>query len=369
MAKLSTIKRAHLDPHRVSASGLAVLAGLSQWTTPLEMYLQKTGQLESDDTAGEAAYWGSRLEAMVLAEWASRNGEYVLGQDEYEAPCLFGPKGERFSAKATTYKAWVTPELEALITETVYHPTLPIMCHLDGIGLRSPGRLGGLLQAKTASVWKRDEWGEPGSDQMPAPYLLQVQTELLIMEAVTGLALRNDVPVLLGGQEYRQYTATLNPRVGDMIAALATDFVRRVKELDPPEPTYDEAGTRALRAMFGGDKDVPPMVAEPGTELYRAAEQATEAKKALGQAEKQFAAAAVQVQRLMGDATKVVAPFGGISWSAAGTRTTVSWKGVGEVLEAHDPGLFAAAVQKNTTTTQGSRSFRVTPKESNDDDE
>jgi len=367
MAKLDVILAAHSQPEVLSASQVPVAAGLSRYKTPLELYLEKIGSLESTDTSGEAAYWGSRIEALLLAEWAKRNGQWVVGMDGNEEPTLFSPEGRTFHPGTKTWAEWVTDDLAALITDTVRHPTLPLICHLDGIGLAAPGQLGGIIQAKTASAWKRSDWGEAGTDEVPSHILLQVQTELIIAEAVSGRALRNDIPALLGGQEYRSYTTTLNDRVAKLIADLSTDFVRRIRELDPPDVSYDSAGTRALQALYAGDPDHPGLVAEPGTALWDAVQSAVEARRARKAADDAYDRAAVPVQKLMGEATRVVSPIGRINWSASKPQDTTSWKAVAEELAKTHPEAFAAAMAKHTVRKPSSRRFVVTPKEPEDD--
>ena len=368
MARLETILVAHRDPLVVSASQMAILAGLSRWMTPLELYLEKAGLQPRDDVAGEAAYWGSKLEPLLLAEYAERTGTRVLGQDAAEQPILFAPGGKTFSKRTKTYREWVPSDIEGLITKTLRHPTLPIMTHPDGICLAAPGLVCGLVQAKTAGHWKRDDWGESGTDQMPPAYLLQVQTELLVVQALTeGRVSYDDVPVLLGGQEFRQYRALPDNRIAALVGTLAENFVQRVQEKNPPPATPDKTGSRALQILHPGESDAEELVAEAGTRLWTAMNQVFETRAALKEAEAAADAAAVGFQEMMGDVTKVLSPFGKVTWSAAGTRTTVGWKGVAGVLETHNPVLYAEALQGNTTTKQGSRTFRVMPKENDDE--
>lgn len=367
MARLSVILKAHEDPHVVSASQMAILAGLSPWMSPLELYLEKVGLSPRDDSSGEAAYWGSKLEPLLLAEYARRNSVYVLGQDDHERPVVFTPKGQIFGRRTKFYKEWVPEDIERLITHTVRHPTLPIITHLDGVTLLAPGQIGGLVQAKTGGYWKRGDWGEQDTDQMPPAYLLQIQTEMWVAGHVTGLKLQDSVPVLLGGQEYRQYVATLNERVGNLIAMLATDFVRRVEEEDPPPPNPDKAGTKALQVLHPGETE--ELVAEAGTKLLNVAMAARQARLDLKEAEDRYAAAAVALQEMMGNATKLVAPHVTVTWSASKPRDYTAWKGLAEEVLATIPedernkwmGRF-------TTTKPSTRTFKVTPKELEDDE-
>ncbi|WP_240491790.1 YqaJ viral recombinase family protein, partial [Acinetobacter baumannii] len=48
----------------IGGSDAAAIAGLSKYKSPVAVYLEKTGQLEQEE-AGETAYFGNKLEALV----------------------------------------------------------------------------------------------------------------------------------------------------------------------------------------------------------------------------------------------------------------------------------------------------------------
>ena len=57
----------------IGGSDASVVCGISRYKSPVELWMEKTDQLPYQE-AGEAAYWGSQLEALVRAEFTKRTG-------------------------------------------------------------------------------------------------------------------------------------------------------------------------------------------------------------------------------------------------------------------------------------------------------
>ena len=65
----------------IGGSDASVGCGISRYKSPVELWMNKSGQLP-DQEAGEAAYWGTQLEPFVRAEFTKRTGiEVYLGRD------------------------------------------------------------------------------------------------------------------------------------------------------------------------------------------------------------------------------------------------------------------------------------------------
>lgn len=173
----------------IGGSDVAPILGLSKWRTPLDVYLDKRGELpEQEDNA--AMHWGRTLEPIIRQEYANQTGRTVH-----------------------------------IHTDILQHPEHPFMlANLDG--MTSDGRV---FEAKTART--AQEWGEPGSDEVPDAYALQVQHYM----AVTGCRMA-DIAVLIGGSDFRIYHIAADDGLqADMIAA-ETEFWQRVQRGDPPPP-------------------------------------------------------------------------------------------------------------------------------------
>ena len=61
----------------IGGSDIGAILGLSRYRSPVDVWLDKTGQAEADTGMSEAAYWGVELEATVAAEYAKRTGNKV----------------------------------------------------------------------------------------------------------------------------------------------------------------------------------------------------------------------------------------------------------------------------------------------------
>lgn len=172
----------------IGGSDVAGILGLSKWTTPLQVYLDKIGQApESEDNA--PMKWGRYLEPVIRQAYSDETGRTVRTMDMIRSP--------------------VRPFM---------------LANIDGF--TDDGRL---LEVKTARTG--EGWGEPGTDQIPTAYMLQVQHYL----EVTGFEFA-DVAVLIGGSDFRIYEVGVDPELVHLIIEAESEFWRRVQERDPPPP-------------------------------------------------------------------------------------------------------------------------------------
>ena len=142
----------------IGGSDASVACGISRYKSPVELWLEKTGQLPNQE-AGEAAYWGTQLEPLVRAEFTRRTGIEV----------------------AHTMQ----------LLQSVEHPFM--LANLDGT-CEHPDFGPCIFEAKTASAYKAKEW----ENSIPEEYLLQIQHYM----AVTGYS-GAYVAALIGGNTFR----------------------------------------------------------------------------------------------------------------------------------------------------------------------
>lgn len=177
----------------IGGSDVAAILGLSKWATPLQVYQQKRGEL-GDQPDNPAMRWGRYLEPVVRQAYADETGNEVR-----------------------------------VLDQMLRHPLHEFMvANLDGFVApeHGPRRI---FEAKTART--AEGWGEPGSDEIPQPYLLQVQHYL----AVTGFIVA-DVAVLVGGSDFRIYEVPEDRELQEMMIDAEAEFWSRVQRGDPPEP-------------------------------------------------------------------------------------------------------------------------------------
>ena len=60
----------------IGGSDASIVCGISRYKSPVELWMEKTDQLPYQE-AGEAAYWGTVLEAVVREEFTKRTGMEV----------------------------------------------------------------------------------------------------------------------------------------------------------------------------------------------------------------------------------------------------------------------------------------------------
>jgi len=174
----------------IGGSDVAAILGISKYKTPLSVYQEKRGELAPQADNGPMR-WGRYLEPVVRQAYADETGREVR-----------------------------------LPTELIRHPQHDFMiANIDGVVVDERR----LFEAKTAR--SGDGWGEPGTDQIPQAYLLQVQHYM----TVTALPIA-DVAVLIGGSDFRIYEVRADAELQDMLVDAEREFWQAVQIGEPPAP-------------------------------------------------------------------------------------------------------------------------------------
>jgi len=196
-------KQAWLEERKtyIGGSDLGAIVGCNTFRTALDVYFEKTAKGVAEDTAGEAAYWGTVLEDVVAAEYAKRTGFKI------EKPAGL-----------------------------IRHSEYPfIACNLDYLVVDNEGN-SHILECKTTNQMKATCWGEEWTNQIPESYLYQVA----YYAAITG-ANRVDIAVLIGGQDFRIYRYDKDEAMEAKLIAAAKNFWNKyVLAGVPPKPKTQE---------------------------------------------------------------------------------------------------------------------------------
>lgn len=190
----------------IGGSDAGAIAGINPWKTALDVYNDKLARV--DETPDNPAMaWGRALEPVIRQAYSDRTGYSVA-----------------------------TPAM-------LQHPDHTwMLANVDGIAADGTR----VLEIKTARTAKG--WGEEGSDQVPLPYLFQVQHYM----AVTGLAVA-DVAVLIGGSDFRLYEVPADADLQAGLIAEEAKFWQRVMDRTPPDPvTFAEVRQRFERSAAAG---------------------------------------------------------------------------------------------------------------------
>ena len=186
----------------LGSSDAPIIAGLSPWRTPVDLFLEKRGQGTPQEVTLPMRA-GTALEGLVIDAFCEETGMTVLDRQT------------RFVDPAWPVR-WTTA---------------------DGITTDSA-----LVEAKTAS--SDEGWGEPGTDQIPAHYVAQVQHALACTELLVAY-----VPVLIGVRELRIYQVHRDDRIIANLTEMERAFWDRVQSGEAPPLTTP----RELRLVYPKD--------------------------------------------------------------------------------------------------------------------
>lgn len=269
----------------IGGSDVAPILGLSKWRTPLDVWRSKVEPV-NDSEQSEPMYWGTVLESIILDEYERRTGRELL-------------RG----------------------CNTVAHKEHPfLIANLDGMTTCFR-----VVDAKTART--ADGWGEPGSDEVPDDYALQMQHYMFVTGAKVA-----DLAVLIGGSDFRIYTVEADAEIQAMICKASIDFWRLVETKTPPEPvSYEDACKR-----FG--RDVSGEV-EADEKAYAAIEELRHVREQMKLLEAREDAAKAEIARALGERgdTLTVAGKPVATWKLAKGRKSFDTKR----FEAEHPDLFS----------------------------
>ncbi len=257
-------RRSHLG-----SSDMATLFGLNPYQSEYDLWLSKTGQLE---TGGSDAPWlqaGTDFEPLVL-----NKAEAVLGRilrNQYR------------SAK---------------------DEGIPLATHIDGIAVERGGRP---VEAKTNGLFwpTTEQWGEPGTDQVPDRVMIQCQVHLKCAESDLCY-----VPGLFWGLRFALYEVPRDDQMVAMICDRATEWWQKhVVGQTPPDSQVSLEKIKLVRRETGKAILLPA----DATPLVAAWREAVAAETAARKAKE---AALAEVLKALGDAEEATCPLGTITYKS-----------------------------------------------------
>jgi len=191
-----------LDKRRkgIGGSDAGAICGVNPFKTPLMVWEDKRGMSKAiEDNA--PMYWGRALEPLIRQKYSDETGRQVL-----------------------------------LPTEILYHKEHPFMLgNIDGF---TPDNR--LVEIKTTS--QPANLGEPGTDEIPLTWIFQIQHYMVI----TGFQVA-DVPVLIGGRDFRIYEVAADAELQEMLILKEKEFWGLVETGVPPPPVNYEDVRRLFR--------------------------------------------------------------------------------------------------------------------------
>lgn len=221
----------------IGGSDVSIIAGINPFKSVHQLWLEKTGQVEPEQTESEFAHFGTLLEPIVRKEFTERTGikvrqKHMLLQSE-EYPFMFAD--------------------------------------LDGV-INEDGELA-IFEAKTASQYKMDTWEE----DVPAGYILQVQHYM----AVTG-AKKTYIAALVGGNHFVYHVVERDEVMIAKIIAMEKYFWEtHVLGGVEPVPDGSEATTNYFNSKFSNSNGQTIELPEEALAICEEYERLSEELKAL----------------------------------------------------------------------------------------
>ena len=221
----------------IGGSDVSIIAGINPFKSVHQLWLEKTGQVEPEQTESEFAHFGTLLEPIVRKEFTERTGikvrqKHMLLQSE-EYPFMYAD--------------------------------------LDGV-INEDGELA-IFEAKTASQYKMDTWEE----DVPAVYILQVQHYM----AVTG-AKKTYIAALVGGNHFVYHVVERDEVMIAKIIAMEKYFWETyVLGGVEPVPDGSEATTNYFNSKFSNSNGQTIELPEEALAICEEYERLSEELKAL----------------------------------------------------------------------------------------
>jgi len=177
----------------IGGSDVAAIAGISNFNkSPLDVYLEKIGE-KSGFEGNDYTDWGNRLEPVVAERYAEITGKKIY------KPSLFRHPEHKF----------MLANMDFLI---------------EGENAA--------IECKTTSAYQASKWGEPGTDEVPTDCLMQV-AHYRYAKNLDYI----DIPVLIGGNDFRVYRYEKNTRLEEQVLNLEFNFwYNHVEKRIPPQP-------------------------------------------------------------------------------------------------------------------------------------
>lgn len=200
-------------PHGIGGTDISAILGLSPYKTPVQLWAEKVGLTCTESAEGIQLRFGQHLEPFVATEY-----ERVTGLHTIE------PGSPLFHAE----HSFMFASVDRLVTTSNSVPAI-----LDGRVVADR-----ILECKTSSVFGSGGWGEVGTDQVPAQYLLQCAWYL----AVANLE-RADIAVLIGNNDFRIYRIRRDHRLEKIMLDSAMHFWDRnvIAQVPPDIKTVNDA--------------------------------------------------------------------------------------------------------------------------------
>lgn len=311
-------KQQWLEEHRGYYGGTAAAAviHMHKYKSPLEVWLEMTGQSDEKD-AGVLAQMGTLLEPLIIEQFEKIEGKKV------------------------------SPGVKLMHPD---HPRLGM--NADGL---IPSEQAG-FEAKSYDWTTKDEWGEPGTDEIPAAYFCQVNWYMGIASYPKWYVAAFN----RSSGETSVYVVNFHPDLYQKMESAVLEFDAKyvLPKVQPPFSPLD-CDIEYLKQRYNPDASV--VIAT--REIDEAAHRLLDINAKISPLSKEKKELETQIKAAIGEASAIETAVGRFEWRPGKDKTDVNWENVAQGVLAKLPKDEAdALVSINTTTTPGTRRFK-SPKE------
>ncbi len=292
-----------LADHRsgIGSSDAAAVCGLNKWRSPVDVWMEKTGQQRSV-TENMAMRCGTLMEPVVAQLFLDANPDRKI----------------RRWGRAYRKHGFMVSHVDRIISDNK-----------------------AILEIKTAGFHQASRWDD---GLVPDEYLIQVHHQMICANRKHAY-----LAVLIGGNDYRQYHIPRDDGLCESLVVREREFWDHVENRTPP-PIRDAGDVRTLfprgEGMIYADDYIRGQVEE-----YRSA------SDDLKQAQNRKDMAGDEIRKFMEGAAELVNDADGqvlVTWNQTKPIRKVSWKTIVE-----DVGISKETIAQYTTENPGSRVLRV----------
>ena len=181
-------------PHGIGGTDIGAILGLSPYKTPLELWSELVSGEQPADRDLIHLRFGQHAESFIASEYERATDLFTA----IHSPTLFHKKHEFMFGHVDRF-VLETPDTPAVVDGTI--------------------TANKLLECKTSSAFSKNDWGEPGTDQVPPLYLVQCAWYMAITECQSA-----DLAVLIGNSDFRVYTIDRDLELEELILSHAQHF-------------------------------------------------------------------------------------------------------------------------------------------------
>lgn len=278
----------------IGGTDISAIVGLNPWKTPLDVFLEKTGQKE-DQPDNENMWWGREMEPVLAKRYCKEKdiSENLL----VLPPALKNPiKHQGLS--------WYIGSPDGLIPSVFPKQAMIV----GGVDFKTSG--------------KPSEWGEPGTDEIPEQYIIQAEWYM----GLTG-AQWWDIAVLLMGftRKFAIYRVNRDDElIENLTDAGAKFWTDHVLANITPELDGSKSATEYVKRLY--PRDSGPMLEPTDAEILTLVDAYRDAREKTNGYEKLADTYENRLKAFVGDCGGMQGGWGRITWRKAKDSSKIDWK-------------------------------------------